>query len=40
MGEDRPLDPAHTEAAYERNRRAEFVITAGGDNLMPPGGDR
>jgi peptidoglycan-associated lipoprotein len=40
MGEDRPLDPGHTESAYERNRRAEFAITAGGDNLMPPGGDR
>ena len=38
MGEDRPLDPGTTEAAYARNRRAEFTITAGGDNLRMPGG--
>jgi peptidoglycan-associated lipoprotein len=37
MGEDRPLDPGHTEAAWSRNRRAEFVITRGGESLMPPG---
>jgi peptidoglycan-associated lipoprotein len=29
MGEDRPADPGRTEAAYARNRRAEFAITAG-----------
>lgn len=29
LGEDRPADPGRTEAAYARNRRAEFVITAG-----------
>ncbi|MGH7573563.1 MAG: OmpA family protein [Longimicrobiales bacterium] len=29
LGEDRPLDPGKTEEAYARNRRAEFVITAG-----------
>jgi peptidoglycan-associated lipoprotein len=38
MGEDRPLDAGTTEAAYARNRRAEFNITAGGDNLRMPGG--
>ena len=37
MGEDQPLDPGHTEAAWQRNRRAQFTITAGGDNLMSPG---
>jgi len=26
-GEERPLDPSHTEAAWARNRRAHFVIT-------------
>jgi peptidoglycan-associated lipoprotein len=26
-GEERPLDPGHTEAAWARNRRAHFVIT-------------
>jgi peptidoglycan-associated lipoprotein len=29
LGEDRPADPGRTEAAYARNRRAEFVITVG-----------
>ncbi|MGH7506656.1 MAG: OmpA family protein [Longimicrobiales bacterium] len=33
MGEDRPLDPGTTEAAYARNRRGEFTITRGGDRL-------
>ncbi len=27
-GEERPLDPGHNEAAWARNRRAQFVITA------------
>jgi peptidoglycan-associated lipoprotein len=27
-GEERPLDPGHTEAAWTRNRRAHFVITS------------
>jgi peptidoglycan-associated lipoprotein len=36
MGEDRPLDMGHTPAAWERNRRAEFTIIAGGDNLTAP----
>ena len=26
-GEERPLDPGHTETAWARNRRAHFVIT-------------
>ena len=26
-GEERPLDPGHSEAAWARNRRAHFVIT-------------
>ena len=25
-GEERPMDPGHTEAAWARNRRSEFVI--------------
>ena len=37
MGEDQPLDPGQTEAAYARNRRAEFMITRGGENLVMPG---
>jgi len=28
-GEERPLDQGHTEEAWARNRRAEFVVTAG-----------
>lgn len=27
-GEERPLDPAHNEDAWAKNRRAQFVITA------------
>lgn len=27
-GEERPLDPGHNEAAWARNRRAQFVMTA------------
>lgn len=38
FGEDRPVDRGTTEAAYQRNRRAEFTITAGGENLVSPGG--
>jgi peptidoglycan-associated lipoprotein len=33
MGEDQPLDPGTTEAAYARNRRSEFAITSGGEQL-------
>jgi peptidoglycan-associated lipoprotein len=35
-GEERPLNPGHDEAAYAQNRRDEFLITAGGDNLVAP----
>jgi peptidoglycan-associated lipoprotein len=34
MGEDRPLDPGHDESAWSKNRRAEFAITRGGENLV------
>ena len=27
-GKERPLDPSHTEAAWARNRRAQFVIVS------------
>jgi peptidoglycan-associated lipoprotein len=37
-GEEQPLDPASNEAAWGRNRRGEFAITAGGDQLRAPGG--
>jgi peptidoglycan-associated lipoprotein len=37
MGEDAPLDPRSTEAAWAMNRRAEFSITAGGATLVIPG---
>jgi peptidoglycan-associated lipoprotein len=33
MGEQQPLDPNQNETAYARNRRAEFQVTSGGDNL-------
>jgi peptidoglycan-associated lipoprotein len=26
FGEERPVDPGHTEAAWSKNRRAEFVV--------------
>ena len=35
FGEEQPLETAQTEEAYARNRRAEFQITRGGDNLNP-----
>jgi len=31
-GEDRPVDPGHTEAAWSKNRRGDFIL------LEPPGG--
>ena len=34
-GEERPLVNASTEAAWARNRRAEFVITEGADEINP-----
>lgn len=35
FGEERALDSGTTEDAYARNRRAEFQVTRGGDNLVP-----
>jgi peptidoglycan-associated lipoprotein len=35
-GEERPLNTGHDEAAYAQNRRDEFQVTAGGDNLVAP----
>jgi peptidoglycan-associated lipoprotein len=35
-GEERPLDPGHTEEAWAKNRRDEFEILAGGDALRQP----
>ena len=35
-GEERPLNPGHDETAYAQNRRDEFEMTAGGDNLVAP----
>ena len=33
-GKTRPIDPAHTAAAWAKNRRVEFEVTAGGDDLV------
>lgn len=38
MGEEQPVDPGHTEDAWALNRRDEFVIVAGGEQLMRPPG--
>lgn len=35
-GEERPVDPAQTEAAWARNRRGEFEVTAGRESLGRP----
>jgi peptidoglycan-associated lipoprotein len=35
-GEERPLNPGSDENAYAQNRRDEFEVTAGGDNLVAP----
>lgn len=35
-GEERPLDPGHDETAWSKNRRDEFEIVAGGDQLVSP----
>jgi peptidoglycan-associated lipoprotein len=35
-GEERPLDPGHTEDAWAKNRRDEFSVLAGGDALVKP----
>ena len=36
FGEERPVDPGHDETAWAKNRRDEFDLTAGADNLMAP----
>ena len=38
FGEDRPLVRASNEDAWAQNRRDEFTIVAGGDQLRNPGG--
>jgi len=38
LGEEQPVDPGHTEDAWAKNRRAEFAVTAGGDQLKAPAG--
>jgi peptidoglycan-associated lipoprotein len=35
-GKEKPLDPGHSEDAWAKNRRDEFEMTAGGDNLVAP----
>ena len=35
-GEERPIDPAHNEEAWAKNRRDETEILAGGDALKQP----
>ena len=35
-GEERPLVDGHDESAWSQNRRAEFEVTGGGDNLRRP----
>jgi peptidoglycan-associated lipoprotein len=35
-GKERALDPGHSEDAWAKNRRDEFELTAGGDNLVAP----
>ena len=34
-GEERPAAQGDDESAYSQNRRDEFEITAGGDNIVP-----
>jgi peptidoglycan-associated lipoprotein len=35
-GKEKALDPGHSEDAWAKNRRDEFEMTAGGDNLVAP----
>jgi peptidoglycan-associated lipoprotein len=35
-GEERPVDQGTTEDAYQKNRRDDFVITVGSDNISVP----
>jgi peptidoglycan-associated lipoprotein len=36
MGEEQPVDPAHTEEAWAKNRRDEFTATGGTNTLRRP----
>ncbi len=36
-GEERPLVPESSEAAWSQNRRVEFMITGGRDQIQPGG---
>jgi peptidoglycan-associated lipoprotein len=36
LGREKPMDPASNEAAWARNRRDEFEVTAGGQVLQAP----
>ena len=38
FGEERPICQDHQESCWAQNRRDEFEITAGGDNLVAPRG--
>lgn len=40
FGEERPLQQGSNEGAWARNRRAEFVITAGRNQITPGMADR
>ena len=35
-GEERPIDPGHSEESWAKNRRDEFDVTGGGDVLRLP----
>jgi len=35
-GEEKPLVDGHDESAWSQNRRAEFEVTSGGDNIRRP----
>ncbi len=35
-GQERPLVAESNESAWAQNRRAEFIVTAGGDQINPP----
>lgn len=37
LGEENPIDPRSNEAAWAANRRDEFTIIAGGQNMVSPG---
>lgn len=36
MGEERPMSQGADEASWQQNRRDEFEVVAGGDNLVAP----